>query len=307
MHVAIVAMGPSADAYARHCAMAGGRPSHVDEMWTVNAFGSIFQADRIFHMDDVRIQQIRADGGNEQIANMLKWMKKHPGPIYTSRGLPDKPQTERIEQLRDAIALDDAENDKRKWQLRTLEVEAKLVEDGGFPGLVEYPLQDVVNTTGNMPYFNSTPAYAVALAIHEKVTRLSLYGMDYSFNDKYQAERGKSCIEYWLGRATERNIDICLPRETWLLDTNRSDKLYGYDTRIVTAYNEPDGTVRLEFTERERLPTAEQIEAAYNHEVKEKTNGKCSVPSLQNGADQRLDQRVVEHQHDDQRSLCFPD
>ena len=265
MHVAIVAMGPSADAYARHCAMAGSRLSNVDETWTLNAFGSIFHADRIFHMDDVRIQEIRARGGNVQIANMLKWMKIHPGPIYTSRVHPD------------------------------------------YPGLVEFPLEDVLNSTGNMPYFNSTPAFAVGLAIHLKVDRISMYGTDYTFNDKYQAERGRSCIEYWLGRAEERGIDICVPGETALLDTNRSDKLYGYDTRFVTGLKQPDGKIKIEFTERENLPTAEQIEAAYNHEVKEKSNGKCSVSPLQNGADQRQHERIVEHQHDDQWSLRLAD
>jgi len=266
MHVAIVAMGPSADAYARHCAMAGGRLSHVDEMWTVNAFGSIFQADRIFHMDDVRIQEIRAAGGNVQIANMLKWMKTHPGPIYTSRAHPD------------------------------------------YPGLVEFPLEDVVNSTGNMPYFNSTPAYAVAFAMHLKVKRISMYGTDYAFNDKYRAERGRSCIEYWLGRAEERGIDICVPGETALFDTNRSDRLYGYDTRFVTGTMQ-DGKVKLIFTERESLPTAEQIEAAYctENEPKEKANGKCSVPPLQNGADQRLDERVAKRKHHDKRPLRVAD
>jgi hypothetical protein len=268
MHVAIVAMGPSADAYARHCAMSGSRLTQFDETWTVNCFGSIFHADRTFHMDDVRIQEIRAAGGNQLIANTLKWLKEYRGTVYTSRAHPD------------------------------------------YPCLVDFPLEEVLNSTGNMVYFNSTPAYAIALAIHMKVSRISIYGMDYTFNDKYRAERGRSCIEYWIGRATERGIEIAVPGETCLMDTNRPDKLYGYDTRLVSGMLQPDGSVKLKFTERETLPTAEQIEAAYSTEcgpVKEKSNGKCSLPSLQNGTDQRLDQRVVEHQHDDERAVCFTD
>ena len=71
MRVAILGMGPSADTYARHVAGAGDKRKVFDEVWTVNAFGSVFKADRVFHMDDIRIQQIRADAGYEQIANLL--------------------------------------------------------------------------------------------------------------------------------------------------------------------------------------------------------------------------------------------
>jgi hypothetical protein len=43
-------------------------------------------------MDDVRIQEIRAAARPESnIATMLGWMRKHPGPIYTSRLHPDYP------------------------------------------------------------------------------------------------------------------------------------------------------------------------------------------------------------------------
>lgn len=265
MHVAILAMGPSADAYARHAAMAGGRYSEFDETWTCNAFGSIFHADRLFHMDDVRIQQIRAEGGNIQVANMLKWMKSYPGIIYSSRAHPD------------------------------------------YPSIVEFPLEDVINSTGGLPYFNSTPAYMVGLAMHLKVKKMTLYGLDYAFNDKYRAERGRSCIEYWLGRAVERGIEIGLSPTAWLFDQNRHDKLYGYDTRRVSAAKQSDGKYKLTFTEVETLPTAEAIEAAYSTEcgpTKEKANGKCSVSPLQNGSDQRFGERRTEREHNHERSLC---
>jgi hypothetical protein len=260
MHIAILAMGPSADAYARHAAIAGDAKAEFDETWTVNAFGSVFHADRIFHMDDVRIQEIRAKAGNEQVANMLKWLKTHPGPIYTSRAHPD------------------------------------------YPGLVEYPLEEVINYTGNMPYFNSTPAYALGFAMYLKssgqadIQRVSCYGMDYAFNDKYRAERGRSCIEYWLGRMTERKIEFTLPRQAWLLDTNRKDRLYGYDTRSVSCRMGDDGKYKLTFSERKDLPTAEEIEAAYSTEcgpVKEKANGKCGLPFVQNGPDQCERERLA--------------
>jgi hypothetical protein len=78
----------------------------------------VFACDRVFHMDDVRIQQVRADAvPDSNIAVMLDWMKAHPGPIYTSRPHPD------------------------------------------YPGLVRFPLQDVLNDLGTA-YFNGTAAYA---------------------------------------------------------------------------------------------------------------------------------------------------
>lgn len=248
MRVALIGMGPTADAFARHAAMAGDSAALFDEVWTVNAFGSVFHVDRIFHMDDVRIQQIRADGGNKQIANMLKWLRRVKTPVFTSRAHPD------------------------------------------YPMLEEFPLEDVVNTTGGMLYFNSTPAYAVAYAMHIGVSHLMLFGIDYAFNDKYFAERGRSCIEFWLGRAMERRIgqppaedcmEVGVPKGAWLFDNNRSDTLYGYDTRRVSAHRAADGRIKITFTEVETLPSAEAIEALYDHSlVKEKQNGKCSLPPL---------------------------
>lgn len=248
MRVALIGMGPSADSYARHVAMAGDWKVLFDEVWTVNAFGSVFHVDRIFHMDDVRIQQVRADGGNKQIANMLDWLKRVETPVFTSRAHPD------------------------------------------YPMLEEFPLEDVVNSTGGMLYFNSTPAYAVAYAMHIGVTHLMLFGIDYAFNDKYAAERGRSCIEFWLGRAMERSIgqkapdnamEVGLPKGSWLFDNNRKDTLYGYDTRRVSAQRTADGRIKLTFTEVDTLPSAETIEALYDHSlVKEQKNGKCSLSPL---------------------------
>src|SRR5512135_2271130 len=91
MRIAIVGMGPSAYAYVRRCGAAGCSHVEFDQVWTVNNYGDILKADLIFHMDDVRVQQLRADAGNVQMANMLAWMKKSKVPIITSRAHPDYP------------------------------------------------------------------------------------------------------------------------------------------------------------------------------------------------------------------------
>lgn len=229
MRIAILAMGPSSYYYTKHCAVHGGR-ARFDEVWTVNAYGDIFHADRIFHMDDVRIQQIRADGGKDQIKVMLEWMKTHPGPIYTSRSHPD------------------------------------------YPGLVDFPLQAVMNATGGPDYFNSTPAYAIGLALSgkkaglpEDVSSIACFGLDYTYMANRKGERGRSCVEYWLGRARERGVAVELPKETFLMDAcEKEGRLYGYDTLDVKISREDNRAV-VNFIEKEP-PTAEEIELRYNHD-----------------------------------------
>lgn len=228
MRVAILGMGPSADVYARHAVSQGSRDVLFDETWTCNAFATVFQAERVFHMDDVLMQRRRARAGQKWITNMLRGLKKHPGPIYTSVVRP------------------------------------------GFKNMVEFPLQDVLNSTGGPVYFNGTMAYAVAMAIHlhltgTKVEMVALFGCDYAFyHEKYKGEKGRACVEYWLGRARGYGIDVHLPAETWLMDT-REPKLYGYDAVNVLVESGEDGKAVVSLTEKERLPTAKEMEQAYEH------------------------------------------
>src|SRR5574337_39158 len=111
-------------------------------------------------MDDVRIQQIRADAAPaSNIAQMLRWMRRHDKPILSSRAHPD------------------------------------------YPSLVEFPLADVL-TDHPQGYFNSTAAYAVAYAIHLGVEKLSCFGCDYTYPNAHDAEKGRACMEFWLGIAS---------------------------------------------------------------------------------------------------------
>jgi len=59
-HVAILALGPSVTQYLEITKRLGGRAKFCDEVWTINALGDVFACDKIFHMDDVRVQEIRA-------------------------------------------------------------------------------------------------------------------------------------------------------------------------------------------------------------------------------------------------------
>ncbi len=281
MRVAILGMGPSADAYARHAAGAGDVRKMFDETWTVNAFGSVFAVDRIFHMDDLRIQQIRADGGNTQIANLIDFLQRAKGPIYTSRALPKEPNPhfDTVEKaLADLVGEGQmlpsgvSERTYLTGVMRWMLAEKKLQARGGFDGLVEFPLAQVLSATGGPPYFTSTVPYAIAMALAgkaaglpEDVTALSPFGIDYSHINAIKAEVGRSCCEFWLGRCIEKGIELKLPAETWLLGTSsKGGNLYGFDTQAVGLAWDADQNCTVE-TKNKPAPSADEIERAYSH------------------------------------------
>lgn len=227
-HIVIIGLGPSAEAYVDHVKRLGSRQAFADQVWAINGMGSVLDCDVVFHMDDVRIQEIRAAAKPQSnIANMLTWLHITDTPVMTSFSHPD------------------------------------------YPSLVEFPLEAVVNSLGR-GYFNGTAAYAVALAIHIGVQKISLFGCDFTYPDAHKAEKGRACVEFWLGFAAARGIEIAVPTNTSLLDAlddqDESDiPSYGYDAVKISCERDDNGQMKLTFTPRETLPTAEEIEGAYDH------------------------------------------
>lgn len=86
--LAIVCLGPSSRGYLDFAGGAVDRIAAWDETWTCNNFITVIQHDRAFVMDDVRLLMKDPD---PDMPLMLNAMKKHPGPIYTSRPHPDFP------------------------------------------------------------------------------------------------------------------------------------------------------------------------------------------------------------------------
>lgn len=227
-HVAIVGLGPSAESYLDHVKRLGSRAAFCDEVWGINAIGSVLDCDLVFHMDDVRIQALRAAAKPESnIANMVQWLKVSRIPVITSRAHAD------------------------------------------FPALVEYPFQSVVNNLGRV-YFNNTAAYAIAYAIYCGVGKISLFGIDFTYPNAHKAEKGRANCEFWLGYAAAAGIEISAPVTSTIIDANVQDSsddvyAYGYDAAVIK-YTEGDaGEMFFDFSERETLPTAEEVEAAYDH------------------------------------------
>jgi SAM-dependent methyltransferase len=224
-HVAILGLGPSVRQFLEITKRLGGRRAFCDEVWGINALGDVFACDRIFHMDDVRIQEIRAAAKPQSnIARMLEWLRREDIPsVVTSRAHPD------------------------------------------YPRLQEFPLAAVIEEFP-LAYFNSTAAYAVAYALHMKATKISLWGMDFTYPDAHDAEKGRACVEFWLGIAAQRGVEIAMPKTTSLMDAlePQERRFYGYDTLHLDIQRTDTG-VEITRTEREKLPTAEEIEENYSH------------------------------------------
>lgn len=102
--------------------------------------------------------------------------------------------------------------------------------DSRCPGLVGFPLDEVMNACGT-GYFNNTVAYAIGYGIAAKVAEMHLYGIDFSYKKVVHfAEAGRACCEFLLAKAMERGIKIGIAHESSLLDSNEpvQSKLYGY-------------------------------------------------------------------------------
>lgn len=230
-HVAIVALGPSSAFYMAAAKKAGDRKRFADYVIAINAMGSVIQSDLVFHMDDIRIQERRAAANPDgNIAGLVDWLRTYRGRVMTSRAHPDYPYFE------------------------------------------EFPLEDVLNKLGSA-YINGTGAAALAYAIYLGPKEISLWGFDFTYPDAHKNEKGRGCVEYWLGYATKAGIGIRLPPSTSLMDSfedSETDeaKIYGYDTVKLRIAFDPDADkfqVSKTLLPEDEWPTAEEVEAAYDH------------------------------------------
>ena len=117
--------------------------------------------------------------------------------------------------------------------------------DSRCPGLVEYPIKEVVEET-NCHYLNNTVAYAIAFAFWHKVKAIHLFGIDFGYKGNlYFAEAGRACCEYWLALCMKEGIEVGVAASSYLLDTavKEDEKLYGYHRLadpLVTHYDVED-------------------------------------------------------------------
>lgn len=80
------------------------------------------------------------------------------------------------------------------------------VQDSRLPGTL-YPFEEVAKTTG--PYWISSIAYMLALAIHEGAEEIGLWGVDMDIGGEYEYQRAN--CEYLIGFARGRGIKVFIP------------------------------------------------------------------------------------------------
>ena len=96
--------------------------------------------------------------------------------------------------------------------------------------LVEFPLLDVVKDTGSN-YLNNTVCFAIAFALYNRVSRLNMFGIDFTYKGNLHfAEAGRACVEFWLSKCISAGMVVSVAPRSGLLDTDVpiQDKVYGY-------------------------------------------------------------------------------
>ena len=102
--------------------------------------------------------------------------------------------------------------------------------DERVPSAEEFPLSALVGDLG-CAYFSNTVAYAIAFALWNKVSHLTLFGVDFTYKgNMHFAEAGRACCEFWLAKCMDQKIEVSVAPRSNLLDTDVEiqNKLYGY-------------------------------------------------------------------------------
>ena len=102
--------------------------------------------------------------------------------------------------------------------------------DDRVPGLVEYPLEEVIKDQ-RCAYLNTTVAYSLAFAAYHRVGHVDLFGMDFSYRaNLHFAEAGRACVEFWICKLIAMGITVGVSPRSSLLDqtVDINERLYGY-------------------------------------------------------------------------------
>ena len=98
------------------------------------------------------------------------------------------------------------------------------------PGVVEYPLEQVLNAHGFV-YLNTTVAYAIAYASWIEVPQIRLFGCDFTYPDHHAAESGRACAEFWMAVAIAKGLHVQVCQSSTLFDSAVpfAKRLYAYE------------------------------------------------------------------------------
>lgn len=85
--------------------------------------------------------------------------------------------------------------------------------DPRLPTSVVFPFHEVGKQY--RPYWTSSIAFMLSLAVYERVDEIHLWGVDMASGVEY--ERQRPCCEYWLGRAEAQGIKLVIPSSSPIL------------------------------------------------------------------------------------------
>ena len=237
------------------------------EIWGLNR-GYIFmpRADRWF---DLHSPTIRG-WSHRRTDKHMAWLKQFPGPIYLHETDDELPNSL-------AFPIDEVQRDLGSRFVR-------LAADGSR------------TDSCDKPYFDSSMAYQIGLAIHEGFKEILMVGVDLNTVGEYVWQR--SGVSAMLGIAAGRGITVVLPDNCPLLQGN----LYG------RAYLTPGGEHMSAAQLETRLAALndEYRQKMFEHAewkgaVREATHlGEQMIPGLDH---ERHSKRVKELQNMEQRSL----
>jgi hypothetical protein len=103
-------------------------------------------------------------------------------------------------------------------------------EDPRIKNPIRYPVEEVCNAT-KCAYMNTTVAFAIAYALYNKVGRIDLIGIDFSYKENMHfAEAGRACVEFWISKCMSEDIIVGISGRSTVLDSNvpATEKLYGF-------------------------------------------------------------------------------
>lgn len=97
-----------------------------------------------------------------------------------------------------------------------------------YPNQVIYPFDRVSASLGGITYFNTSVAYAIALAMADGFNEIGLFGCDFSYPDVHMAESGRANCEFLMGIGTQRGIRFAVAQSSTLMDMYCKQAPYGW-------------------------------------------------------------------------------
>lgn len=166
-------------------------------IWSLNR-GYIFarRANRWFDMHSPTIR----GWAHRRPGHHLRWLQSFPGPVYLHEEDPEIPNSVRF-------PLEEVAADVGAGLYRLFPLKGEVAERAAWPYRVEDAREE--------PYFDSSIAYMIALAIHEGFREIMLAGIDLNTQSEYVWQR--SGVSWLLGVAMGRGIRVLLPEPCPLL------------------------------------------------------------------------------------------